>query len=284
MDVSLFASAVRLQLWPALFKSLEGTSVEYEVVFAGNSMDKYPGIKIERPLYYYKKSSDTDWVNDCSWFHYFKTDNIKPAQCYEIARRNCTGEVVVWVADDCDFPNDVIGKAYKYWKSQNNDKLILSIQTKESGYNLPIGQLFNMQIHRFFAGNMRTPLMAPLGLMSRKWLEELGGIDRRYVSGQYENDIVMRALSQGASVEVFGNPECYIDIDHLGKSLAIGESKVEADFLNRPFAQGYPMDRSILQNSWCKDGGVSLIQVDQFEPYAKDISLTKSESNKGIWE
>lgn len=37
MQVSLFASAVRPKLWPALFKSLEGTSVKYEVIFAGNN-------------------------------------------------------------------------------------------------------------------------------------------------------------------------------------------------------------------------------------------------------
>ena len=36
-QVSLIASAVRPKLWESFFKSLEGTSVEYEVVFVGNS-------------------------------------------------------------------------------------------------------------------------------------------------------------------------------------------------------------------------------------------------------
>ena len=85
---------------------------------------------------------------------------------------------MIWIADDCEFPNDVIGKAYKYWKEQQNEKLILSIQTKESGYGLPEGQLFDMNLHRFFGGRRTTPLMAPLGLMSRKYLDELGGIDQ----------------------------------------------------------------------------------------------------------
>ena len=39
-QVSLIASAVRPKLWEAFFKSLDGTSVEYEVVFAGNGFDK----------------------------------------------------------------------------------------------------------------------------------------------------------------------------------------------------------------------------------------------------
>lgn len=285
MQVSLFASAVRPKLWESFLKSLENTIVKYEVIFAGNA---------DNPIYLYN-----DKVK------YFFTKNIKPAQCYEIARRECTGEVVVWVADDCEFPNNVIGHAYRYWKSQNNDKLILSIQTKESGYNLPEGTLFDMNLHRFFGGVNNTPLMAPLGMMSRTFLNELGGIDRRYVCGQYENDIVMRAYTKGATVEIFGNEDCFIDIDHLGKSMFIGESTTEESFLKRPFASGYKQDRTILENSWTIFNEKKLIeildqgryevhleevkdivttQIDQFEPYSDPISLTHSESNRGQWE
>lgn len=281
--VSLFSSAVRPKLWPALFKSLDGTSVEYEIVFAGNAPDAYEPLNVT----------------------YIDTENIKPAQCYEIARRNCTGETVVWIADDCEFSGDVIGKAYKYWKGQNNEKLILSIQTKESGYGNPAGSLFNMDLHRFFGGDANSPLMAPLALMSRKFLDELGGLDRRYICGQYENDIVMRAYTQGAKVEIFGGSDCYIDIDHLGKSIAIGESTDQSSFRDRPFATGYEHDRNILQGSWCRlnearffslvsKGARNLMpsqmyditenQVDKFEPYAENISLTESEEPKGKWE
>ena len=268
--VSLFASSVRPKLYDFFFKSLEGTSVEYEVVFAGNNFSQ--------------EFKDSFRYGDKPIFIYVKTANIKPAQCYEIARRNCQGDVVVWVADDCEFPNDVIGKAYKYWQSRNNEKLILSIQTRETGYGLPQGKLFDMDIHRFFGGRLSTPLMAPLGLMSRTFLEELGGIDRRYVCGQYENDIVMRARAVGGSVEVFGDKETFIDIDHLGKSLFIGESKTQNDFLNRPFAIGYYKDRQVLEGSWTKNRQVVFLRNDQFEPFEDVDLLVKSQSNKGIWE
>lgn len=292
VQVSIFASAVRPKLWDSLIESLEGTSCTYEIIFAGFSM---PYVAWE--------------LDKIPNFKYITTDNIKPAQCYEIARRHCQGEVVVWIADDCEFPNDVIGKAYKYWKEKNNEKLILSIQTKESGYGNPKGSLFNMDVHRFFGGDVNTPLMAPLGMMSRKFLEDLGGIDNRYICGQYENDIVMRAYSKGATVEIFGGADCYIDIDHLGKSILTGESKGESDFRDRPFATGYEHDRKILEGSWClPDRNLSLndmlgiirkrknnmlypsdtrpisnTQLDKFEPYSKDISLIESESYKGKW-
>lgn len=294
IKVSLFASAVRPVLWPALFKSLEGTIVNYEVVFVGNAEVKEFTIG--------RMNIDTKMIDVNG--EYITTENIKPAQCYEIARRHCTGEVVVWVADDAEFPNNVIGKAYDYWKSQNNEKLILSIQTRETGYKMAAGELFDMKQHCFFGYCPETPLMAPLAMMSRKFLDQLGGIDQRYVCGQYENDIVMRAYADGAKVEIFGDKTCFIDIDHLGKSIAIGESKVEEDFLNRPFATGFQKDRQVLEDSWCRFNQGKLIriastgkqlnkgdmhdisnkQLDQFQPYPEEISLTESHSNKGKWQ
>lgn len=290
MEVSLFASAVRPKLWPALFKSLEGTSVEYEVVFAGNVPCDY--------LTYSAINTNTSGI----LLKEILTGNLKPAQCYEIARRACIGEVVVWIADDAEFPNNVIGKAYEYWKSHNNEKLILSIQTKESGYNNPKGSLFDMNEHRFFSWVPDSPLMAPLGMISRKFLDEIGGFDQRFVAGQYENFCVCMAYERGAKVEIFGGADCFIDIDHLAKSIAIGESTNEIDFLKRPFASSYHLDRAVLENSWTTFNEqdvfkilhsgerplslrkVSPIQIDEFIPYPIDIPLNYSLSNKGIWE
>lgn len=265
--VSLFASAVRPELWPALFKSLDGTSVAHEVVFAGNVP---PGTMIP--------------MNNAKSFKYIGTGDIKPSQCYEIARRACEGETVVWIADDCEFPNDVIGRAYEYWKSENNEKLILSIQTKESGYGLPEGKLFDMNAHRFFGFRKNTPLMAPLGMMSRKFLDDLSGIDRRYICGQYENDIVQRAYAAGGKVEIFGGPNCFIDIDHLGKSIAIGESKTEEDFLHRPFATGYGHDRNVFETSWTDFAGFpTFVRNDKFEAFEEKDLLTRSQGPSGKW-
>lgn len=279
-EVSLFASAARPILWKSLFNSLEGTTANFEVVFSGPNLpeESHPQLR------------------------FFQTGNIKPAQCYEIARRHCTGEVVVWIADDCEFPNNVIGRAYEYWKSQNNEKLILSIQTRESGYNNPKGSLFNMNEHRFFSWVPESPLMAPLGMMNRKWLDELGGIDQRHVAGQYENSIICRAYQFGGKIEIFGGEDCYIEIDHLGKSISIKESTNEKDFLQRPFATAYQKDREILENSWTtfdeKDvfkilhsgerpltlRKISSVQLDTFMPYPSEIPLDNSINNKGIWD
>lgn len=280
VKVSLFASSVRPKLWNQFFKSLEKTSVEFEVSFAGNSTldNTFPYV-------------------DNLWFKYKLTENIKPAQCYHIASQSCTGETVSWSCDDAEYSNDILGKAYRYWKSKNNYKLILSLQTKESGYGCKDGKLFPMKEHTFFSLMPETPMMAPICLMSRKFFNELGGLDRRYICGQYENDIVMRAYSQGANVEIFGDENCYVEIDHLTKSYSIGESTDEESFRERPFAKGYGIDRQVLENSWTTFDQIeafkilefgkrpfslrktSLVQLDKFEPYENIDLLTKSQSN-----
>lgn len=282
--ISIFASSVRQLLYPDFFKYLK--SSEIETVFSGN-IDSFTN----------------DYTYMSNWnIRYIKTGDIKPAQNYEIARRYCQGEVIVWGADDMEFINNILPQAYTYWKSKNNEKLILSLQTKESGYGAKDGKIFDMNEHRFFSWIPESPLMAPVCMMSRKFLDNLGGIDQRYVCGQYENDIVMRAYQYGATVEVFGNKDLYVDIDHLKKSIQVGESTNQEDFLNRPFASGYQKDREVLENSWTTFDNdkmfkrlqagerpltmreISPVQLDDFIPYPSVIPLDKSLSNKGRWE
>lgn len=265
INVSLFASSVRPQLYESLFESLKDTTVSVEVVFAGN---KKPNI------------DEMIWLVDYAKFKYIETKNIKPSQCYEIARRECKGEVVVWIADDCEFPNDVIGKAYRYWKSQENEKLILSIQTKESGYPRGGMYLFNMKDHTFFGYDRKSPLMAPLAMMSRTYLDKLGGVDKRYTCGQYENSTVMQAYADGGKVEIFGDENCCIEIDHWTKSKLCNEGS----FLHRPFATGYEHDRKILESSWVKDNKITMERNDDFQPFDDKDILIKSQSHKGQWE
>lgn len=283
--ISLFSSAIRFPLWKEYLESLKSTSVTYEVVFSGRCsveevkpfLNKYPELK------------------------YIHTADIKPSQNYAIASRYCTGETISWSCDDANYENDVMGKAYKFWKERNNEKLILSIQTKESGYGTPVGKLFDMNQHTFYSLVTDTPIMCPMNLMSRKFFNGLGGYDQRYVAGQAENDLCLRAYQNGGKPEIFGGEDCYIFIDHLAKSIAIGESTDEESFRERPFATGYSQDRQILEASWTTfdqakafkrlDAGerphtlrdVSPTQIDAFQPYPVEIPLTYSLSNKGRW-
>lgn len=289
-EVSLFCSAVRPKLWSAYFQSLSGTTVKTQVVFSGRC--KHDEVF---PFHQIAKDLGID-------FKYIYTEDLKPSQNYHIASLYCDGDAISWSCDDAEYPNDVLGKAYRHWYNSWNEKLILSIQTKESGYGQKYGKLFPMKEHTFFSLMPETPLMAPMALMGNKFFKILGGYDRRYCSGQAENDIVMRAYQRGATVEIFGDKDCYIDIDHLTKSIAIGESTDEDSFRQRPFARGYEIDRQVLENSWTtfdqaeafkrlQSGErpfnlrrVSSVQLDKPEFYEDKDLFIKSQSNKGHWQ
>lgn len=264
--ISIIASSVRPALYEQFFDSFREETVDYEVIFAG-------------PLAFGLGSFEP---RDYPILEYIQTANIKPAQCYEIARRKARGEVIVWAADDCEFRGEILTKAYEYWKSKNDEKLALSLQTRE--FYLDGGDGFcDMTKHSFIGGDSSTPLMAPLAMISRKLVdEEIGGFDRRFVCGQYENLTICQLYACGGTVEVFGDRESYVEIDHIRKSIDSGESSNRAQFYDRPFATGYKHDRKILEESVIINGAD--IQIKTFEPYSDKDLFTESQSHKGGWE
>ena len=273
-QISLIASAIRTPLYQMFLNSLKGSEIEIEVVFAGPNNPQGTEFSIPHNVS----------------FRYIATGNIKPAQCYEVARRAAKGDLICWVADDCEFIGGVLGKAYAFWKAIKNEKDVLSIQTREhypTRGNRLADNFCDMKLHSFYGGRPETPLMAPLGMMSRSYLDKLGGIDRRYTCGQYENDLVMRVYEDGGHVVPFGDRTCYIDINHIGKeSIMLGRKATFEDFLDRPFGKGYASDRLVLEKSWCggKGRNVRKQRFDVFEPFLEKDLLIHSQGPKGIWE
>ena len=268
IKISIFASTIRPRLWTSFFKSLESTTEEYEVVFAGpiNNViikDKTIG------LVYTNKSEDhleKYFMKENGNFTFIKTGNIKPAQCYEIARRACVGETISWSADDCEYSPDCFGKSYRYWKSLDNNKAALSIQTIEDGYR------YDMKQHSYIGFNKNTPLMAPICLMSKNYMDGLGGFDKRFQCGQYENEAICRVHADGGGVLIFDEGECIIDHSKHGKE--------------HRFRIGYTQDRKVLENSWGKTGeAVHTGRLNKFEPYEDSDLLTKSQclTLNSIW-
>jgi hypothetical protein len=249
MKISLFASAIRTKDWPAFMNSLDGNECEYEVVFCGPDNGGYTHPKLK-----------------------FIQSTVKPAQCYEIALRACTGDLVHWTADDAVYSPKCLDEIIKFWEKINNPKAIISVQTKESGH-------FNvMRTHRFFAGFNPSPIMAPLGVMSRTYLKELGNISSKYICGQYENDIVLRVMQDGGTVELFLDDH-YVDLDHKNKH----------DPSVNKFFEGYAADRVTLEKSWYGDWNKHdwpegpLVRYDTHVPFSATNLKTVSQEPKGIW-
>lgn len=219
VKVSLFASAIRPHLWEKFLDSLKGGKYKYEVIFSGF---------IDQSLY-------KPFLEKYQEFQYIQTENIKPTQNYFIASKKCEGELIGWTADDAIYSEGYIDKIYEYWKSFNNQKLIISCKTNENENN---ETMFN---HRFFGRNQNTPIMAPLGIMNREYFWKLGGYDKRYISGQAENDLCMRVYADGGEVKIY--EDVCINIDHKNKHGS-----------DNNFWSGYNEDREQLENSWVIGG------------------------------
>jgi hypothetical protein len=277
MKLSIFASAIRPHLWEDLLKSLRGGKYEYEVIFAG----------------YIDQLLVSEMFKDYPEFKYITTGEIKPSSCYEISRRACKGKLIHWTADDAIYSEGFVDKVCDYYESiYSVNPIIISCKTNENNNNE------TMLNHRFFSRNQNTPIMAPLGIMTKEYSDYLGGLDSRYVAGQWENDLVMRAYADGAKCYIY--EDVCISLDHANKHKA-----------NDDFKGGYNEDRETLENSWVIGGyrehekplfinplkhgqkpyfyhpiinhEVTLVRNDKFSPYPNEISLTESLPPKGQW-
>lgn len=281
--ISLCASANRIRWWPRLIESLRGNKYPFEVVFAGNiepdfDMARYPELK---------------WIYT----------TVKPAQAYQIAFWNATGELIGWTADDAtydDFSPVALDIAYDAWSKLdaqygNDRKSALAMNPCEDG-GWP-----QLKFHKLFGGWEETPSMAPFGILDREYfVNKLGGYDKHFVSGQSENDVIMRVYEDGGRLEICMDAKLYVHHSEVHPKRHNGKSFT-------PFRYDYNKDRERLENCWIKGGygfyeklnsfrnnnpdsrkevvaNISKTRILPFEPFEKnDTYLTASQGEKGQW-
>jgi len=240
-EISIFGSAHRPQNWMDLYRSIGDNNINFEVIFVGpNNLD------IELP----------------SNFKFIKS-YTKPTQCIEIASRNTTAELIMNIADDCEFrtkrPLDML---YKTYKSYNNDKLILSCRYMLNGIDQSRTE------HHFFTYDRSSPVMPLSGLMSRKLYRDIGGLDRNFIAIMYDLDIAMRVLALGGEVILSD-----VYVDEL-KSKSAG-SNLCAEFWSH--------DRKLLESLWSFKGKTHFNRTKPVEPFSDFRILEESQGPRGRW-
>ncbi|KKL63470.1 hypothetical protein LCGC14_2174770 [marine sediment metagenome] len=257
IQVSLFASAVRTKDWMRFYDSLKNNTINWEVVFVGN------------------KKPDFDLPENFKFIY----ANVKPCQCYEIAARNCSGELIGWTCDDATYeqplnpiPQKNLDKAYEFYKKENDRRNIVSMHTIEDGRDV-------WHQHRFFGKWNDTPIMAPMALMNRETFIEIGGYDKNFISAQAENDIIMRIYELGGKV-ILGT-DAFVYIGH--RECHIGGIPGEHKSMIRQY---YVADRQILENLWVKEGygcyGPGGSRLKQYTISKTRLKPIESFDNEGI--
>jgi len=253
IQVSLVASANRplvqgnFSNWVRFYNSLLGNRIKWEVIFVGDT-----------PAPYTFAPRNFTWIKA----------TVKPAQCYEIGFRAAKGELIHWTADDADYhhptrncPN-AIGIAYEHWKKMeamygNKKDSVVAMRPIEDG-----GDVWSF--HHYFGGWEHTPVMAPFGLVHREKFAELGGYDSRFVSGQSENDVVMRFLEIGGHVEVC--MEAFLYVHHRQVHPRTPDGRKEVNL----FREWYNTDRMVLENLWIPAG------YGNYEKDNKNVEISKT--------
>ena len=248
VDISLFMSAARPKWWKRMYKSLQGNKCRWEIVAVGPNEPDF-----ELPIN----------------FRYYKCD-FKPTQCYAAAAYLCKGELIGYMADDAvydPYALDFIWHAYqKYGK-----KTILAQSTIENGKDVT-GE------HHFYRHDTTTPRMAPMGFINREWFWELGGIDRNFICGQYEQDLVMRAYQDGGSLRNIRESKVFLNHEETHGGII---NKIKYKFGKNSFRSGYWSDRRYLEECWVKNGKISDKRLFPLHPFEYSTILTTPQGPQG---
>jgi hypothetical protein len=246
INMSLCASAIRIDNWERVLISLRDNEIKYEVIFAGN-------VKPDFDLSTYPE------------FKYIYTE-VKPAQAYEIAFRASQGEFIGWTADDTCFSPNALDSMYGFLKCFNDYRVVGAFRAIENGHE-------ETATHHLIGRRKDTPVMAPFGVISRQLYNEIGGYDQDFICGQSENDLVMRAYEIGGRVEICNNAVAIAEHQRVHK----GQTE---------FRQGYyGLDRQVLEKAWMDiNGGVSKHRLIKFKPFEEKDLLTKTQGTiHGKW-
>lgn len=173
-DVSLHCSATRTEMWQEAYKSYMQNKVSVEAVFVGN---KYPSFKMP--------SNFT-----------FIYSEVKPAQCWEIAARNCRGKYLAQSSDDYFYPKGYFDDMVNFYKKQvekySTDNIITG-GTHHTGFSkIPARQC------RLWTKNAQPNCVLPMDFfITSKLYRELGGLDKKYISLCHHWDVMMRVMEIG---------------------------------------------------------------------------------------
>lgn len=240
-DISLFGPSYRPENWMHLYRSIGNNNVKFEIVFVGPN------------------EPDFELPNNIRFIKSY----VKPLQCFEIAARNTTADLIMPTADDVEFKTErPLDRLYGIYKSHNNEKLIVSCRYILDGKDL------SDECRYFLPSDKNSPVLPISGLMSSKFYKETGGVDRNFIAIMGDLDVSMRMYANGG--EVILSDVCLEEVKRKsrGSILCIEYSKRE---------------RKMLESLWVVNGKVQLKRVRPIEPFSDFRILDESQGPRGRW-
>lgn len=239
--IGIVATAYRPQNWMSLYKSIGDNQVDFELVFVGPNPPDYELPKNFR----------------------FIRSLVKPTQCLEIAFRNTNAELVINIADDSTFKTSrPLDRIFETYKNHNNEKLLLSCRFSTNGIDQ------SHFAHHFNPSNLASPIIPVSALMSKKFFNDLGGIDSSFIAVMWDIDIAMRVYALGGCVVI---SDVIIDEDR---------SKSAGSLLCSEF---WAHDRMLLESLWTTNGKIHFNRSKPVKPFLDRNILDASQGPRGRW-
>ena len=220
--ISIFGSGIRTHMWEDLYRSLNKSSISFELILVGPNV---PDFSLPKN------------------FHYIYS-NVKPAQCCEIAANYTTGDLIMNVADDLIFSDNALDEMFNLYEKNASEELIVSNRFTRDG------KVYDMEIHRFLSTVPESPLIPLCTLMSKIFWNRIGGIDKRFIAVFWAEDVAMRALEIGGKI-LFADKACVEEVFEKRSFL----SKVVKRITNTRqiglyVEYGLSIDRPLLDSFW----------------------------------
>jgi len=249
--VSIYGTSNRPHLWKWFYESIAlNNNIDFEIVFCGNV----------RPTFELPSNFK------------FIYSNVKPVQCIQIAVSHCTGEVLQNSADDLQNSPHSFDVLYDLYKKQNDYKCIMAPRfCTFDGYDCTDWAC------RITANDANSLPIHVGGIISRKFYNEIGSLDNRFIFSYSDADMQARAQMLGGRI-VFSKEATIFERKDLCPGWRQGL-----------FYTYFDNDRGLLNSLWFHEG---IESVDKFAGKRLDIVypfiqnetfLTISQGPKGQW-
>jgi hypothetical protein len=241
--ISFIAPSHRTHLWKSWCDSVI-TNLDWEAIFVSDVEPK------------------SEEIPNIPNFKYIISP-VKPAQCFEIAYRNSTGDFMVWCGDDVMFSAYALDQAYNFYKSFYDYKVMSIFRFYEDGHEAT-------QYHTLPWDDKVQ--LACTALINKKVIDEVGGLaDCTFVTGHWDADLMMRIYANGGHGYV--NPLACAYEPH------IAFHKKEANF-----AECWRNELAYFTQLWSVNGKTTFNRQVPFVPYVDNNILTVSQGITGHWK
>lgn len=172
IQVSIFGSWARPSDWEKTIKSIRqaASRVSYEIVVAGPNK---PTFELPSNMTFIHVDPDRG-----------------AAHCAQIASRQCSGETMILMGDDCRFSPYSLDNAYMEHKTENNYVCMIHFRWGTREHDIT-------DEHPYLFETPDPTVRYGFVLWDRRFFNELGGYDRRFTFGPHDAELQLRAYASG---------------------------------------------------------------------------------------